>query len=93
MKEYNVKYHIGQEVYILTSREFVKSRIEKIRITEQAPYIKGVIMEQMDGIEIDYLVVTKETINPISNSSLSSFDWYNENHIFLNKEELIAKLK
>lgn len=95
MKEYDVKYDVGQEVYILSSREFIKTRIEKIRITEQAPHTKinGVIIEQTDGIEIDYLVVVKEHIDPIFNSHSSSFDWYNQDNIYSNKEELIAKIK
>jgi hypothetical protein len=93
MSEYNVKYRVGQEVYILSSRAFIKSRIEKIRITEQSPYIKGETMEEMDGIEIDYLVVAKEVIDPIFNSRSCSFEWYSQDDVYLNKEELIAKLK
>ena len=64
MKKYNVKYEVGQEVYILESKKISKTVIDKIRITEQKPYMKGNsngTYTEMDGIKIDYLIETKRT--------------------------------
>lgn len=91
MKTYNVKYDVGQEVYILLSKKIFKSKIEKIRIVHGVPYIKGETMEQMDGIEIDYLVVVNEQFYPLGGHS-SSYDWYKQDDIFLDKDELLRKI-
>jgi len=96
MKEYNVKYKVGADVYILSSKKIYKSRIDKIRVIESQPYSefeygrhpgeKGSVVEK-DGIEIDYLVITYKTDN------YTSYDWYSQDDIFDNEEELIRKIK
>ena len=96
MKEYNVKYEVGQEVYILRNKKITKNRVYKIRVTEQQPYIKsnldGTYIE-MDGIEIDYLIETeREFIHPHTKSTQSSYDWYSQEDVFTNKDELIAQI-
>lgn len=89
MKKYNVKYEVGQEVYILESKKISKTVIDKIRITEQKPYMKGNsngTYTEMDGIKIDYLIETKRT------QVSSSYDWYNQEDVFTNKDELITQI-
>jgi hypothetical protein len=87
MKNHNVKYEIGQEVYILLSKTIFKSKIEKIRIVHSRPYIDGDNnMKEMDGIVIDYLVI----VNQQQNST--SYDWYNQDDVFLDKDELFRKI-
>jgi hypothetical protein len=96
MKEYNVKYEVGQEVYILTCKTIFKSRIDKIRITEQAPYIKLVGMNnyatEMDGIEIEYLVVTSDEPYGNNGSTRTSYDWYKQGDVHLTKEEVLKEI-
>jgi|TARA_R110001592_G_C13038353_1_gene739037 hypothetical protein len=96
MKEYNVKYKVGQEVYVLRSKKITQNRINKIRVTEQQPYIKGNLdgtYIEMDGIEIDYLIETKrDFIHPHTKSTQSSYDWYSQEDVFTNKDELITQI-
>ena len=96
MKEYNVKYEVGEEVYVLRNKKITKNRVDKIRVTEQQPYTKinynGTFTE-MSGIEIDYLIETERIrMHPGSQSTQSSYDWYNEEDVFTDKDELIAQI-
>ena len=95
-KEYNVKYGVGQEVYVLRNKKITKNRIDKIRVTEQQPYIRGNgdgTLTEMTGIEIDYLIETKrDFIHPHTKSTQSSYDWYSQEDVFTNKAELIAQI-
>ena len=96
MKEYNVKYEVGEDVYVLRDKKITKNRVDKIRVTEQQPYTKcnsdGTFTE-MSGIEIDYLIETERIrMHPGSQSTQSSYDWYNEADVFTNKDELIAQI-
>ena len=95
-KEYNVKYEVGQEVYVLRNKKITKNRIDKIRVTEQQPYIRGNgdgTLTEMTGIEIDYLIETKrDFIHPHTKSTQSSYDWYSQEDVFTNKDELIAQI-
>ena len=87
MKNYNVKYEIGQEVYILLSKKIFKSKIEKIRVLHSLPYIDGNNnMKEMDGLMIDYLVIVNEQKHS------TSYDWYNQDDIFLDKDDLFRKI-
>jgi hypothetical protein len=95
MRKYNVKYEVGQEVYVLRSKKITKTVVDKIRVTEQQPWTRGNsdgTHTEMDGIEIDYLVET-ERLPFGANGTHSSYDWYNQEDVFTNKEELIAKIK
>ena len=96
MKEYNVKYEVGQEVYVLRNKKITKNRIDKIRVTEQKPYIRGNrngTFTEMSGIEIDYLIETKrDFIHPHTKSTQSSYDWYSQEDVFTDKDELIAQI-
>lgn len=85
MKTYDIKYEIGQKVFILLSKKIYKSRIEKIRILHSRPYFNS-DMEEMDGIVIDYLVVINEQEN------FTDYDWVNQNDIYLDKNELLKKI-
>jgi hypothetical protein len=88
MKNYNVKYEIGQEVYILLSKKIFKSKIEKIRVLHSLPYIDGNNnMKEMDGLMIDYLVIVNEQKHS------TSYDWYNQDDIFLDKDDLFRKIE
>ena len=96
MKEYNVKYKVGQEVYVLRSKKITQNRINKIRVTEQQPYKKGNsdgTITPMNGIEVDYLIETKrDFIHPHTKSTQSSYDWYSQEDVFTNKDELITQI-
>ena len=97
-KEYNVKYEVGQDVYVLRNKKITKNRIDKIRVTEQQPYTKGNsdgTLTEMSGIEVDYLIETKIYSSSISlhtKSTQSSYDWYSQEDVFTNKDELIAQI-
>lgn len=92
MKTYNVKFDIGQDVYILLSKKIIKSRINKIKIEHSSPYVDGETMEQKDGIEIYYLISVGCEQSTISGSKIISYDWYNQDDVFLDKDELIRKI-
>ena len=96
MKEYNVKYEVGEEVYVLRNKKITKNRVDKIRVTEQQPYTKGNsdgTITPMNGVEVDYLIETERIrMHPGSQSTQSSYDWYNEADVFTNKDELIAQI-
>ena len=95
-KQYNVKYEVGQDVYVLRDKKISKNRIVKIRVTEQQPYTKSNpdgTFTNMSGIEIDYLIETKrDYIHPHTKMTQSSYNWYNEEDVFTNKDELIAQI-
>ena len=95
-KEYNVKYEVGQDVYVLRNKKITKNRIDKIRVTEQQPYTRlnrDRTLTEMTGIEIDYLIETKrDFIHPHTKSTQSSYDWYSQEDVFTNKDELIAQI-
>ena len=90
MKTYEVKYDIGQEVYIISDKKLFKSRINKIRVLEQQPYKKYDSSKQthvdMDGIEIHYLVLTKEV------NCYTEYDWYCQDDVFETKQEVFRKI-
>ena len=93
-KEYNVKYEVGQEVYVLRDKKISKNRVDKIRVTEQQPYTKGNsdgTFTEMSGIEIDYLIETEYIVNGVKGTQ-RTYDWYNEEDVFTNKDELIAQI-
>jgi len=95
-KQYNVKYEVGQDVYVLRNKKITKNRIDKIRVTEQQPYTRGNLggtLTEMTGIEIDYLIETKrDFIHPHTKCTQSSYDWYSQEDVFTNKAELIAQI-
>ena len=96
MKEYNVKYEVGEEVYVLRNKKITKNRVDKIRVTEQQPYTKGNsdgTITPMNGIEVDYLIETERIrMRPGSQSTQSSYDWYSQEDVFTNKDGLIAQI-
>ncbi len=95
-KEYNVKYKVGQDVYVLRDKKISKNRVDKIRVTEQQPYKKhnpDGTLTNMTGIEIDYLIETeRKFIHPHTKSTQSSYNWYSQEDVFTNKDELIAQI-
>lgn len=94
MRKYNVKYKVGQDVYVLRDKKISKNRVDKIRVTEQQPYTKGNsdgTYTEMDGIEIDYLIETEYIVNGVKGTQ-RAYDWYNEEDVFTNKAELIAQI-
>lgn len=48
-------------------------------------------MKQMDGIEIDYLVVVNEKLYESGGHS-TQYGWYNQDDVFLDKDELLRKI-
>lgn len=100
MKSYDVKYDIGQMVFVLLSKKAMETQIQKIRVIEQPPsnYINGTENQKKngkDGITIEYLVqVDYRSDNMIMNGTgVYNFDWIDQNDIFQTKEELIAQIK
>jgi len=94
MKEYNVKYDINQMVYILTNKNIYKSSVEKIRITEGVPYCKIIGNEAVEqsGITIEYLVIISDEPYGLNGSTMTSYDWYNQDSVFETKEDLIRSI-
>ncbi len=80
------KINIGDEVFILMNKTIFKSKIEKIRTIERAPYFSMNDNEMKTGIEVDYLVVVKQT------ETTTSYDWYPSSDVFKSKEDLIKKI-
>jgi len=96
MKTYDIKYDIDQEVYIITDMKIYKSRIEKIKVIQSKPWINGNDnFKQMDGIEVEYLVLTLDEEYGDNNprSHKMRFNWYIQDNIFATKEELIQSIK
>lgn len=100
MKTYNVKYDVGQEVYIISKKSIFKSRIDKIRVVQQSPYglINGSKQQEEDaktGICVEYLVVTEIIQMSLDNpqSQRIGYDWYNQSDVFSNRDELISQIK
>lgn len=99
MKEYKSKYGIGAEVYILNSKKIIKAPIKSIKIIDVEPYIELTIInnEQVltpkSGLTIEYLIET-DTINyPGCKGTSTNYDWFKEEDVFDNKEELIRQIK
>ena len=95
-KEYNVKYEVGQDVYVIRNKKITKNRVDRIRVTEQQSYTRlnrdGTLTE-ISGIEIDYLIETKrDFIHQHTKSTQSSYDWYSQEDVSTNKAELIAQI-
>ncbi len=94
MRKYNVKYEVGQEVYVLRSKKITKTVVDKIRVTEQQPWRKGNTdgtQTEMDGIQIDYLIETEKL--PLGgNRTQISYDWFNQEDVFTSKDELITQI-
>ena len=99
MKSYNVKYSIGQDVYILNNKSVYKSKIDKIRITEQTPRVSVLngtpnqTADAKDGVVIEYLVQTKVESFGDSGGQMIGFDWYNQRDVFSEREELISAIQ
>ncbi len=91
MKEYDVKYDIGQKVKVIQNKKILETAIESIRINHVKPFIDGDNgLKRNNGITIEYLVNTDARI--ISNGSIRHFNWINQNDIALSDEELIRKM-
>jgi len=93
-KEYNVKYEVGQEVYVLRNKEITQTTIDKIRVTEQKPYTRGTgngTLTKMTGITIDYLIEERRISFGV-NSTQSVYNWCSQEDVFTDKDELIAQI-
>ncbi len=93
-KEYNVKYEVGQDVYVLRDKKISKNRVDKIRVTEQQPYTRGNgdgTLTEMTGITIDYLIEERRISFGV-NSTHSVYNWYSQEDVFTDKDELIAQI-
>jgi len=95
MKEYNVKYEVGQGVYVLRNKTITRAIIDKIRVTEQKPYTRvnsdGTLTEK-SGIEIDYLIEDRRTSFNEEKMTSASYNWYSQEDVFTSKDELIAQI-
>ena len=88
MRSYDVKYDLGQEVYVISQRQIIRTIIDKIKIEHSTPWVNGNRnMEVMSGIEISYLVATEKR------SNCTSYDWFKSEEVALKPEELIKDIK
>ena len=90
MKEFDVKHGIDDEVFIILNKTIIKTKIESFRITQSRPYTRGEDMKEMDGIVIEYLVVVKDVHYGLSHQT--SYEWYNQDDVYTDKEELIRRI-
>jgi hypothetical protein len=92
--EYSTKYNRGQEVFALSERKVITSKIDAIKITDKGPYINvddHMKLSEKSGITIEYLIrVEHEQFT--TGSFRSSYDWFNEEFVFTSKEELLQKI-
>jgi len=90
--EYSTKYNRGQEVFALSERKVITSKIDAIRITDRGSYIDGNDhMKEKSGITVEYLIrVEHEQFT--TGSFRSSYDWFKEEFIFTSKDELLQKI-
>jgi len=99
MKTFESKYDIEQEVYVLTNKKIYKTSIENIKITHVKPHKllkfvnKEAVLTDTDGITIEYLVEIYREQQPGCKGVSINYDWYKEEDVFLDKEELIRKIK
>jgi len=90
MKTYDVKYDIGQEVYVISDRKIIKTIIDKIEITESRSYSqidKHGVVEEMSGIDIRYFVMVREEGNA------KYYDKIKQNDVALTPDEFIRNIK
>ena len=96
-KEYNVKYEVGEEVYVLRNKKITKNRVDKIRVTEQQPYTKSNLdgtLTKMSGIEVDYLLETERIRIKQAAHCIISFVYIQNVHLtFLNMVRIHFKNK
>ena len=99
MKEYNVKYNIDDEVYVLTNKKIYQTKIENLRVIEVKPYIsltivnRQQVLTEMDGITIEYLIETHSEQIPGVKGISTNYEWFKQEDVYLDKEELIRKIK
>lgn len=81
----DLKCDLNQEVYVINNNKISKNIVEKIRITKYKPFkelvSKGKIIDR-EGIKIEYLIIQN-----------NKFDWYEEDDIYLTKEDLIRAIE
>lgn len=82
MKEYNIKYNIGDTVYInIPKYSIVDGIIDSFRI-----------IENKIGIKIHYLIILNENIE-IEKGVYKNFEWVDEKFIYLSRKELLKDLE
>jgi hypothetical protein len=87
--EINNKFNIGQEVIAMNGKKIFNTKIAEIRVRIKPPYSEWVFgkIKSMSGIEIEYRVEI-----PSRQHNMSDYDWYEEEDIFVSKEQLINKI-
>ena len=93
IKTYTVKFDVGQEIYLITDKKIIKTKIERIKIEDRSPFkeIASMTKDSIDikertGLTINYLVTTHYEENA------SYHDWFLEDDIALTQDELIQKI-
>jgi hypothetical protein len=99
MKEYKAKYDIDSEVYVLTSKKIIQASVKNIKIIDTGQYKELTILNNQqvltdkDGVTIEYLIETHKE-QPVGCKGFNIFyDWFKEEDVFDNKEELIKQIK
>jgi hypothetical protein len=88
MKSYDVKFEIGQDVFTLMNKKILKSKIDKIRITEQRPckIMKDNKWVNDKTVKIEYLLLVEQ------NDRNLSYDYFDQDDVAASKEEILSKL-
>lgn len=82
MKEYNIKYSIGDIVYInLPKYGILEGNVDSFKIIENKEYIK-----------IQYLIIFNQNIE-IETGVYKNFEWVDESFIYLSRKELLKNLE
>ena len=90
------KVDIANTLAALENKKIIKAPIESIRVYERQPYSKSVgdTLIDMDGIEIEYLIPKEGLeIHHRPSSNWITYDWYNQDDVFSDREELIRIIK
>jgi hypothetical protein len=93
MKEYDVKYDIGQRVKVIQNKRILETAIESVRINHVRPFTEltsAKEIKQNNGIKIEYLVAVY--VDNVQYKNYKEYEWIDQDNICLNDEELIRKM-
>ena len=81
MGTYSSKFKRGDNVWVLGNKKIFQTYIEEVRIVDN-----GCVNINENGITITYMVETNKKGN------IKEYDVFDEENIFLSKDELIASI-
>jgi hypothetical protein len=95
-RTYTTKYDKGDYVWIIHDKSVLKTRIQKIRITDMGKHHRLVNPEKIEfhgGVFIEYLVEVNEEEYGEHGSVKCDLEWVNELDVYPTKEKLIESIK